>query len=95
MTQRVGMGATIKVLALYDEPFWLAEGFSGEGVCTDGPVTVTFDSTTPTGQACLLTFIAGAPARGWAERPEAERRAFVLNTLALAVKHHNQPEVHN
>ena len=82
MTQRVGMGATIKVLALYDEPFWRAEGFSGEGVCTDGPVTVTFDNTTPTGQACLLTFIAGAPARGWAERPEAERRAFVLNTLA-------------
>jgi monoamine oxidase len=82
MTQRVGMGATVKVLALYDEPFWRERGFSGEGVCTDGPVTVTFDNTTPSGQACLLTFIAGAPARGWAERSEDERRAFVLDTLS-------------
>ncbi len=82
MTQRVGMGATIKVLALYDEPFWRDQGYSGEAVNTEGPVTVTFDDTSPTGQPCLLTFVAGAPARGWAERPESERRDFVLGTLA-------------
>lgn len=82
MTQRVGMGATIKVLALYDAPFWREQGFSGEALNTEGPTTVTFDDTTPSGQACLLTFVAGAPARGWSERPAEERRAFVLDTLA-------------
>jgi monoamine oxidase len=81
MTQRVGMGATIKVLALYDKCFWRDQGFSGESVCTDGPITVTFDDTSPTGQPCLLTFITGSPARGWSERPAAERRALVLDTL--------------
>lgn len=82
MTQRVGMGATIKVLALYDEMFWRDRGLSGESVCTDGPVTVTFDSTSAQGQPCLLVFVAGAPARGWAERPAPQRRALVLDTLA-------------
>jgi len=82
LTQRVGMGATIKVLALYDEAFWRDQGYSGESVCSDGPVTVTFDDTSPSGQPCLLTFVTGAPARGWAERPEEERRAFVLGALA-------------
>jgi monoamine oxidase len=51
-------------------------------VNTEGPVTVTFDDTSPTGQLCLLTFVAGAPARGWAERAESERRDFVRGTLA-------------
>jgi len=81
MTQRVGMGATIKVLALYDRPFWREQGYSGESVCTEGPITVSFDDTTPDGQACLLTFITGTPARGWAERPAQERRQLVLESL--------------
>ena len=29
LTQRVPMGAVIKCLAFYDEPFWRAEGLSG------------------------------------------------------------------
>jgi len=81
LTQRVGMGATIKVLALYDRPFWREAGYSGESVCSEGPVTVSFDDTTPGGQACLLSFITGAPARGWSERPPEERRDIVLSTL--------------
>jgi monoamine oxidase len=81
MTQRVGMGATIKVLALYDRPFWREQGYSGESVCTEGPITVTFDDTTPTGQACLLTFITGSPARGWDQRPADDRRRLVIDAL--------------
>jgi len=82
MTQRVGMGATVKVHALYDAMFWRDQGLSGESVCTEGPVSVTFDDSSPDGQACLLAFVTGAPARGWSERPEAVRRAWVLDTLA-------------
>lgn len=82
LSQRVSMGATIKILVLYDAAFWREEGFSGEGVCTEGPVTVTFDNSCPEGRACLLVFITGGPARGWAERPVEERRSLVLDTLA-------------
>jgi monoamine oxidase len=81
MTQRSSMGATIKVYALYDEPFWRADGFSGESVSTVGPVGVTFDNVTAAGQAALLSFVVGAPARGWAERPAGDRRQIVLSTL--------------
>ncbi|MEZ4327861.1 MAG: FAD-dependent oxidoreductase [Polyangiales bacterium] len=80
MTQRAGMGATIKVLALYDRVFWREAGLSGESVSTDLG-TVTFDDTTPGGQAALLMFVTGSPARGWSERPAEERRRFVLDTL--------------
>lgn len=80
MTQRSGMGATIKVLALYQDSFWRNAGLSGESVSTDLG-TVTFDDTTPGGQAALLMFVTGSPARGWSERPAEERRRFVLDTL--------------
>ncbi len=82
LTQRVGMGATIKCFALYDTPFWREAGYSGEGVSTDGPVVVCFDAVTASGQAALVGFVVGAPARGWAERPAEERKALVLDTFA-------------
>jgi monoamine oxidase len=81
MTQRVGMGATTKVLTLYDKMFWRDQLLCGEAVCTDGPVAVTFDNTTEGGQPSLLSFIAGVPARGWSERPEEQRRSLVIDTL--------------
>ena len=37
LTQRVPMGAVIKCFAIYDEPFWRAEGLSGSAVSVDGP----------------------------------------------------------
>lgn len=83
LTQRVGMAATIKFFALYDRPFWHDAGLSGELVSTDGPLAVAFDNTVGD-QACLLGFLVGAPARGWSERPEAERNAEVFAQLAAA-----------
>jgi monoamine oxidase len=82
LTQRTGMGATVKCLALYDRPFWRERGFSGEAVCGDGPIAVTYDNTTPEGQAALLAFVVGRPARGWSERAPAVRRGEVLGSLA-------------
>ncbi len=81
LTQRVGMGGTIKIFALYDEPFWRGRGFAGEGVSTDGPVGVCFDDVRG-GQPCLLSFVVGRAARGWAERDPAARREAVLGQLA-------------
>jgi monoamine oxidase len=83
LTQRLPMGATVKCLALYARPFWRDRGLSGEAVCHGGPVCVVFDNTTSDGaQPALLAFVVGDPARGWAARPAAERRALVLSTFA-------------
>lgn len=78
--QRVGMGGTIKVFALYDRPFWREAGFAGEAVSTDGPIDVCFDDVR-NGQACLLSFVVGRPARGWSDSPEGERREAILDQL--------------
>ena len=82
LNEQCQMGATTKILALYDSLFWRDRGFSGESVCTEGPVTVTFDDTTPTGQPCLLTFVTGPLGREWSTLPAEERREVVLNCLA-------------
>ncbi len=87
LNQRSPMGATAKVFALYDRPFWRDRGFSGEAAATAGPLTVTFDNCTPSngdagaGQACLLAFVTAAGARGWSDRPAGERRALVLDAF--------------
>lgn len=79
------MGATVKCLALYDRAFWRDAGFSGEIVCTEGPVSVVFDNTSHDGaQPSLLAFVVGNDARLWSERSPAERKSAVLAVLARA-----------
>ena len=58
-------GDVIKVLAVYDEPFWRAEGLAGEGFAPYQLVREVYDNTPPAGRpACLCTFIAGEKAAG-------------------------------
>jgi monoamine oxidase len=83
--ERMRMGATVKVLALYDTPFWRARGLSGEAVFDEGPLSVVFDNTSYDGaQAALLGFVVGDDARAFAARDPAERRAAVLASLSRA-----------
>lgn len=83
LTQRFAMGATMKCVATYARPFWREQGFSGEAVCTGGPVTVTFDNSPADGSTgALLGFIVGRPARQWGARAAAERRRAVLDAYA-------------
>jgi monoamine oxidase len=64
LQQRMPMGATAKVFALYDTPFWRADGLCGEAVITDGPVQVTFDVTSHDGTVpALLAFVTGRAAQ--------------------------------
>ncbi len=82
LTQRWPMGATTKIVATYERPFWRDAGLSGEAVSMGmGPVTVTFDNTTHDGTAALVAFAVGQPARELARRGEADRRAAVLERL--------------
>ena len=58
------MGAVIKCVAPYDEPFWRADGLSGIAISDVGPANVTFDTSPPEGSpGVLLGFVEGRQAR--------------------------------
>lgn len=83
LTQRVPMGAVIKLHLVYDRPWWREEGLSGQALA-DGPVTqVVFDNSPPDGSCgVLLAFVEGTDALHWGSRPAAERHAAVAARLA-------------
>jgi monoamine oxidase len=72
-------GALTKCIALYEEPFWRADGLSGESVTDVGPVTLTFDCSPQDGSTgVMLGFVGGPEARQIAAMAPVERRAAVL-----------------
>lgn len=82
LTQKLPQGSVIKVYALYDSPFWREEGLNGQAGSDRGPVKVVFDNTPPDyDRGILMGFLEGAAAREWSGRPEAARRAAVLECL--------------
>ena len=77
--RRLRPGRLNKCMALYEEPFWRADGLSGEAVTDAGPVTLTFDSSPRDGSAgVLLGFVGGPEVEDLAGLGPAERRAAVL-----------------
>jgi monoamine oxidase len=83
LTQRAPMGSYAKIDAVYETPFWRAEGLTGQAVSVNGPVRVTFDSTPKEGSpGVLLGFIGGTDARGWYGLAPDQRRQAVLDNLA-------------
>ncbi|HMO73836.1 MAG TPA: FAD-dependent oxidoreductase [Sphingopyxis sp.] len=84
LTQRMPMGSVIKVALAYERPFWREQGLSGLVISDRTEFGPWFDRCTPlTRGGALVGFFDGAPARRWADRPAAERRARVLDDLAL------------
>lgn len=82
LTQRMPVGSTIKYLALYDEPFWRAEGLTGGAASPNGPVRAVFDACPPDGTPGVLSaFVTGPPARAMADITQPERRKAVLKAL--------------
>jgi monoamine oxidase len=82
VTQRMTAGSAIKYLALYDEPFWRADGLTGVAISHDSPVRAVMDSCPPDGTPGVLTaFVTGPPAREFARLTEAARRELLLSTL--------------
>jgi monoamine oxidase len=78
LTQRIPMGAVIKVMAVYEEPFWRDDGLSGQALSLPGPAQVIFDNTPPNGSPGLIGFLEARDARQLGSLPEAERREAVL-----------------
>lgn len=82
LTQRMAQGSVVKCMAIYPEPFWRAEGLSGQVTSADGPVSVTYDNSPPGGSpGVLLAFLEAGAARRAADLPQGERRKIVLGCL--------------
>ena len=85
LTQRMPLGATTKCLAFYRTPFWRERGLSGEAVLTRGPVSVTFDNSSPDGSvAALVGFSVGQQARNLAKLDPGAQQAAVVGALVEA-----------
>lgn len=84
LAQRMPPGSVIKCLAVYDEPFWRADGLSGQAYCKDNSLTrAVLDTSPSTGIPGVLTmFVSGPAARRAAQLPEKERRDQILASLA-------------
>ncbi|MEV6171564.1 flavin monoamine oxidase family protein [Streptomyces sp. NPDC051954] len=83
LLQRLPMGWTIKVNVVYDEPFWRAQGLSGQANSTSRPVGTVFDNTPPSGSpGVLVGFFEGRHAQTVARLSPADRRRLVLDDLA-------------
>jgi monoamine oxidase len=82
MAQRMPQGAIIKCMAVYDEPFWRAEGLSGLGLSDGGSINAIFDNTPASGSpGVLLGFLDGRAARVWGQRSPEERRDELVAVL--------------
>jgi monoamine oxidase len=82
LTQRAPMGSVIKCQAVYDEPFWRAEGLSGQATGDGAGSRVVFDSSPPDGSpGILLAFVEGDEARRLGPASAGDRRRAVLDSL--------------
>ncbi len=66
LNQRMPSGAVIKTAIVYDEPFWRANGLSGQSTRPDSPATLTIDDCTDAASPGLMCLITEGPA---ARRP--------------------------
>jgi monoamine oxidase len=79
LTQRVPIGSLIKTIAVYDTPFWRAQGLNGQANSDDGPVKVTFDASPASGTpGVLLGFIDGDDARALSDQSDSARAKAAL-----------------
>jgi monoamine oxidase len=82
LTQRTPMGSVIKCQVIYDEPFWRADGLSGQATGDGGGSRVVFDNSPPDGSpGILLAFLEGDEARRLGREPLEVRRQSVIESL--------------
>ncbi len=81
--ERSPMGDVAKVHAVFDTPFWRADGLSGQAtIYGDRHVGVVFDnSPEDAGTGVLVCFVYGDRQRSWSALAESDRRAAIVDTL--------------
>jgi monoamine oxidase len=80
--QRMPSGAIYKINVVYDEPFWRAEGLSGQSAAPASPATVTIDASTDAGHPGVMCVIVEGPiARRLGTLDPDDRRRTILAEL--------------
>ncbi|MFJ3773724.1 flavin monoamine oxidase family protein [Streptomyces sp. NPDC090075] len=79
LTQRMPMGSIGKAIAVYDTPFWRADGLNGQAVSDSGVVRSTFDNSPPDASyGALMGFIEADEMRAYDAASTDDVKAAVL-----------------
>ncbi|MBV9454902.1 MAG: FAD-dependent oxidoreductase [Rubrobacter sp.] len=82
LNQRVPNGAIARAIAVYEEPFWRADGLSGRSIALNSPVSYSIDQSPASGRPGMLSsYIAGPAARKFGRLDAAERQRMFLEAL--------------
>jgi monoamine oxidase len=83
LNQSYPMGNTIKIMAVYDRPFWRQEGLSGQFFSPYTPVTAGFDNSHPgTSEGILVGFMVGPNADVCLTLTPEQRQRWALESFA-------------
>ena len=82
LLSRMPAGWIIKAAAVYEEPFWRADGLNGQAISPGTPVSFSLDGSPESGRpGVILAFAGGPAARQLAVLTEAERKRVFLEQL--------------
>jgi len=84
LTQRMPQASAHKMFAIYNEPFWRADGLNGQLISDAGPARMTNDSCMPEGAGAagiLLGFLEGESARVEGRWPAKRRQQAFRDEL--------------
>ena len=83
LLNRMNMGDLMKCDAIYNEPFWRADGLNGFGISDHGAVRAAFDNCPANGSpGVLLAFVGGSTWKQYGLATLSARRAAVLKGFA-------------
>ncbi|KAI9027819.1 flavin-containing amine oxidase [Hyaloraphidium curvatum] len=85
LTQRAPMGTIVKILAVFDKPFWLEDGLSGTAMGNLSTLEFVADSTNtlrPNAPGVLASFIVGKAGLKHLELSPQRRRLAIEDDLA-------------
>ncbi|WP_353953132.1 FAD-dependent oxidoreductase [Knoellia sp. S7-12] len=85
LTQRMPQASAHKAFAIYDEPFWRADGFNAQLISEIGPARMSNDSCMPEdtgGPGIILAFLEGENARVEGRWPAEQRQEALRAELA-------------
>lgn len=82
LLQRQPMGSVLKFNAIYETPFWRGQGLNGAVVSDQGPISLTYDNSPPSGKpGVIVGFAEGNESRGVYGLSADKRKAAVLECL--------------
>ena len=82
LNQRMPSGAIVKISVVYDEPFWRADGLSGQTASPGSVASLTIDACTDAGTPGVMCVITEGPAaRQLSRLAPADRQAALVSEL--------------